>query len=62
MLKAIANFLLGKDPEIFNKKGRVEHDLGDKKWTSWDQRFDDEDYNWRRHTGRKDKTRKTSDS
>jgi len=28
MLKAILGFLFGTDTNIFNKNGRVEHDLG----------------------------------
>lgn len=53
MLQWLLGFLFGKQAEIFNKKGRVEHDLGQKKWTEWNNRLEkNPDYDWRNHSGR----------
>ena len=53
MLKTILGFIGGKSANIFNKNGRVEHDLGDKKWEDWNNRLKkNPKYNWRQHTGR----------
>ena len=53
MLKFILGILFGKQTNIFNKKGRVQHDLGDKKWEDWNNRLkNNSDYNWRQHTGK----------
>lgn len=52
MLKAILGFLFGKQTNIFNKKGRVEHDLGEKKWQDWNNRLkDNPQYDWHHHKG-----------
>lgn len=56
MLKAIGDFLFGKDAKIFNKKGQVEHNLGESKWSAWDHRFDTDKYDWKDHKGRHDKS------
>lgn len=48
----ILDFLFGKDPDIFDEKGQVQHKLTKKKWDSWHQRTKvDPQYNWRNHTG-----------
>ena len=53
MLKAILGFLFGTQTNIFNKKGRVEHDLGDQKWEAWNNRLaENPNYDYRKHTGR----------
>ncbi len=53
MLKKILEFLGGHAPKIFNSKGEVQHDLGDKKWKDWDQKNrTNPEYNWKQHTGR----------
>ncbi len=53
MLRKVLEFLGGKNPKIFNKKGEVQHDLGDEKWQAWDQKNrTNPEYNWRQHTGR----------
>jgi len=58
MLKKLLYFIGGKPNNIFNKKGRVQHDLGEKKWDDWDKRLkDDPNYDFRNHKGRKSKLR-----
>jgi hypothetical protein len=50
--KAIANFLFGKDPDIFDEKGNVAHRHPKKKWDAWNNRTrTDPANNWRNHTG-----------
>lgn len=52
ILKSIGDFLFGKDPDIFDEKGRVMHKLPKKKWENWNNRIKlDPNYNWRHHTG-----------
>ncbi|MFN3453484.1 MAG: hypothetical protein ACK41T_00890 [Pseudobdellovibrio sp.] len=54
ILKNIADFLLGKDADIFDDKGRVAHKLPKRKWDDWQNRYiKGEDYNWRSHKGTK---------
>lgn len=53
MLKKILDFIGGKNPDIFNKRGQVEHHLGDKKWQEWDERMRaNPEYNWKQHSGK----------
>lgn len=48
----IIDFLFGKEPDIFDDKGRVIHKLPKKKWDDWNDRLvKGKDYNWREHTG-----------
>jgi hypothetical protein len=52
ILKSVANFLLGKDPEIFDENGRVSHQLPKKKWDDWKTKYiKSNEYNWRNHSG-----------
>lgn len=52
ILSAIANFLVGKDPDIFDENGNVMHKLPKKKWDAWQNRLKtSSEYNWRNHTG-----------
>lgn len=52
MLNKILDFLFGKEPEIFDAKGRVYHKLPKKKWDDWMNRYvHGSEYNWREHTG-----------
>ena len=52
MLKKILEFMGGKNPKIFNRKGQVEHDLGNERWSEWDAKIrTSPDYDWKRHTG-----------
>jgi len=52
LLKSVADFLLGKDPDIFDDKGRVLHKLSKKKWDDWNNRIvKGSEYNWREHQG-----------
>ncbi len=53
MIKALLGFLFGKQTNIFNPKGRVEHDLGNKKWEAWNNRLSENPrYNWKKHSGK----------
>ncbi len=50
----ILDFLFGKSPKIFDKNGRVNHDLKKKQWDDWNNRYlQGREYNWRNHTGTK---------
>lgn len=50
----ILDFLLGKSPKIFDRDGSVRHDLGQKKWSDWNDRYQKgSEYNWKNHTGTK---------
>ena len=63
MLKKVTDFLFGKDPDIFDDKGRVQHKLPKKKWDDWHNRIvKGEDYNWRKHVGVTGADKKTQDS
>ena len=54
VMKKVADFLFGKDPDIFDDKGKVLHKLPKKKWDDWHNRIvKGEDYNWRAHQGTK---------
>lgn len=54
ILKSVANFLFGKDPEIFDDNGQVIHRLPKKKWDDWQNKYvKSNEYNWRDHTGTK---------
>lgn len=53
MLKSILEFIGGKSTNIFNKKGRVQHDLGNDKWDAWNKRLaDDPNYDFKNHKGK----------
>ncbi len=62
MLSSILGFLFGTQTNIFNKKGRVEHDLGQKKWDDWNDRLaKNPNYDWRQHSGKsKDSSNKNT--
>lgn len=50
MLKAIGNFLFGKDPDIFDEAGRVRHKFPEEKWQKWNDRLKaNPQYDWRHH-------------
>ncbi len=52
LLKSVSDFLFGKDPDIFDDKGRVRHKLSKKKWDDWNNRIvKGNEYNWREHQG-----------
>lgn len=54
ILKSVVDFLLGKDPEIFDEQGRVHHKLPKKKWDDWQNKYiKSNQYNWRDHSGTK---------
>ncbi len=45
-------FLFGKRPDIFNKKGHVEHQLKKDSWSEWKDRYiQGAEYNWKKHSG-----------
>ncbi len=49
----ILSFLFGKQTDIFDKKGRVHHELSNKKWEAWNDRLaKNPDYDFKKHTGR----------
>lgn len=53
MLKSLLNFIGGKDTDIFNKKGRVQHEFSQEKWKAWDNRLaKNPKYNWKKHSGK----------
>lgn len=61
MANKILDFLFGKDAQIFNRKGRVEHDLGKTKWEKWDNRFSENpNYDFQEHRGQRLKKNKDS--
>jgi len=48
----ILDFLFGRDPDIFNESGKVQHKLPKSRWEAWENRFKaNPRYNWRLHTG-----------
>ena len=48
----LMNFLFGKKPDIFNKKGCVEHQLKGDSWSEWKDRYTQStEYNWKKHSG-----------
>ena len=48
----LMNFLFGKRPDIFNKKGEVEHQLKGNSWSEWKNRYiQGKEYNWKKHSG-----------
>lgn len=48
----VLDFLFGKDPDIFNKAGKVQHKLPRSRWEAWEGRFkSNPNYNWRLHIG-----------
>ena len=52
ILKKLADFLGGKEPEIFDDKGLVSHKLPKKQWDDWNNRLiKSSEYNWREHKG-----------
>lgn len=61
-LKVVGNFLFGKDPDIFDERGRVRHKFPDDKWTKWNNRLKaNPDYDWRKH-GAKERALKDKSS
>jgi len=51
VLSKVIDFLFGKEPQIFDSRGNVIHQLPKKKWDEWQDRFrKDENYNFRKHS------------
>ena len=56
------NFLFGKKPDIFDKKGQVEHHLKKEAWEEWQNRFaEGPEYDWTGHRGAKGYTKSISE-
>ena len=54
ILKVVGNFLFGKDPDIFDERGKVRHKFTDEKWAKWNDRLKaNPDYDWRHHGAKK---------
>ncbi len=52
ILGKVLDILFGKDPEIFDAYGRVQHKFHDSKWAAWDARIrKNPAYDWRHHSG-----------
>ncbi|GIL18868.1 MAG: hypothetical protein BroJett040_26190 [Oligoflexia bacterium] len=52
LLKAVGDFLFGRNPDIYDDNGQVVHKHPKKKWDAWQNKFKtDSQYNWRNHTG-----------
>lgn len=48
----LLDVLFGKTPKIFDKDGSVRHQLPKEKWDAWQARYlQNEEYNWRNHSG-----------
>lgn len=47
----LLDFLFGKDADIFNDDGHVEHKLPQAWWNSWEDRFREPEFLWRHHKG-----------
>ncbi len=48
----LMDFLFGKKPNIFNKTGKVEHQLKENAWSEWKNRYiQGKEYNWKKHSG-----------
>jgi len=55
----LLQFLFGKAPDIFDKKGNVVHKLPEDRWIAWSNRFEkNPDYDWRKHHGTERKVSK----
>ena len=51
-MKKIMDFLFGRFPQIFTKKGEVRHNLAEESWRHWKDRYQhSREYNWRSHKG-----------
>ena len=49
----LLDFLFGKKPPIFNKKGTVEHQLKKNSWSKWKNRYiENPENDWRQHSGK----------
>lgn len=52
ILTSIVQFLIGKDPDIFDDKGNVLHKHPKRKWDDWQNKYiKSDDHNWRKHKG-----------
>ncbi len=61
IMKAIGDFLFGKDPDIFDEKGNVRHKFPEEKWQKWNERLSgNPEYDWRKH-GAKERAQKSGD-
>jgi hypothetical protein len=52
LVSKLSDFMFGKEPDIFDERGRVLHKLPKKKWDNWHNRTKvNPENNWRNHTG-----------
>lgn len=52
LLKSLGDFLFGKDPDIFDSRGDVRHNLPETKWKEWDDRIRaNPNFDFRYHKG-----------
>lgn len=50
--KSILDFLFGKDPDIFDETGKVQHKHPDRLWDAWKNKYKtNPEINWRNHSG-----------
>ncbi|MCS6839083.1 MAG: hypothetical protein NZ480_09630 [Bdellovibrionaceae bacterium] len=60
VVKRILDLLFGKEPDIFNEQGKVQHKLPRAYWEAWEKRFkDNPEYNWRLHHGQQRRLKNT---
>jgi hypothetical protein len=52
ILKTIGDFIFGKDPQIFDERGRVRHQFPEEKWTKWNDRYKAPSFDWRQHSAK----------
>ena len=49
-LKKVAEFLVGKMPDIFDSQGNVLHKHPKRKWDDWQNKYvKSEEHNWRKY-------------
>lgn len=52
LLSPIWNFLFGKEPAIFDANGQIRHNLPEKTWENWRNKYrTNPENNWRNHAG-----------
>lgn len=53
VMKAIGDFLFGKNPDIFDENGNVRHKFTETKWQKWNERLKaNPEYDWRKHSAK----------
>ncbi len=63
VMKILMNFLFGKFPKIFTKKGEIQHDLSPHSWKNWKRRYKEGiEYNWKQHKGKRHQSHSSHNS